>query len=254
MKTQSYSTAQANYGSSQPTNNQKENHMKKQNIITLKLAAVLAVAIVALALAVPSTSAQSNGQIILGLPADRGVGNCVPFGCAYDGKYQQIYTSSAFTSGPIFITGLEFFNTQVDNWASGMNDGTWAIWLSTTNTHDWNNLSPTYSQNLGPNNIKVFSGNLHQAAWSFGNTLFITLSTGFWYDPTQGNLLMSIDTNSSDQEGVIQFDTNGNNPRNAIMGRVVINGCGVGLVQSGYGLVTGFVTGTPPPCASCPAQ
>src|SRR5690242_7417770 len=33
-------------------------------------------------------------KIITGFPQDQGFGNCFPFGCAYDGEYQQVYTHS----------------------------------------------------------------------------------------------------------------------------------------------------------------
>src|ERR1700690_2138574 len=51
---------------------------------------------------------------IIGLPADPGNGNCFPFGCAYNGSYQQVYSSSQF-SGPMTITALSFYNTQINN-------------------------------------------------------------------------------------------------------------------------------------------
>jgi PEP-CTERM motif len=186
-------------------------------------------------------------DVIVGNPPDQGTGNCFPFGCAYTTNYQQVYSHTQF-GGPILITGLQFFNTQVDQGATQMNSGTWTIWLSTT-TADWNTLSPTFSNNLGANNTQVFSGNLSQP-WSFGDTLTINLTTPFLYDPSQGNLLMSVDAEgTSNAGGNIYFDTNGYNGGgfngNDFLGRVYCNGCGQtsGTVNNGYGLVTGFVTG-----------
>ena len=184
--------------------------------------------------------------VVVGLPPDAGTGNCFPFGCAYSGEYQQVYSSSQF-SGTITITDLEFFNTQVDFGANAMNSGNWAISLSTTSA-DWNTLSSTYASNLGANNTLVLSGNLSQP-WAFGDTLTINLSTPFTYDPSMGNLLMDVFvTGATEPGGPIYFDTNGwdngNFDGNTFLGRVYCNGCyPSGNVNNGYGLVTGFSTG-----------
>ncbi|HVO61337.1 MAG TPA: PEP-CTERM sorting domain-containing protein [Terriglobales bacterium] len=200
---------------------------------------------IALLVAMPAVAG-----VVVGLPPDAGTGNCFPFGCAYSGEYQQVYTSSLF-NGPITITDLEFFNTQVDFGATAMNSGNWAISLSTTSA-DWNTLSSTYANNIGANNTLVFNGDLSQP-WAFGNTLTITLSTPFTYDPSQGNLLMDIFvTGATTPGGSIYFDTNGYNggslDGNTIFGRVYCSGCyPSGVVNNGYGLVTGFSTGTATP-------
>lgn len=185
-------------------------------------------------------------DIVIGNPPDQGTGNCFPFGCAYTTNYQQVYSHPQF-GGAILITGLEFFNTQVDNGANMMNSGTWTISLSTS-ANNWNTLSSTFSQNLGGDNTQVFKGNLSQS-WAFGDILTINLSTPFLYDPSKGNLLMTVDAEgTSDPAGGIYFDTNGYNnggfDGNTFLGRVYCNGCGqtTGTVNSGYGLVTGFIT------------
>jgi hypothetical protein len=187
-----------------------------------------------MAMAVPMMA-----DVTVGLPADTDTGNCFPFGCAYSGEYQQVYTSSQF-SGPITITDLEFFNTSFDAGATAMNSGTWTISLSTTSAN-WNTLSSNYASNIGSNNTQVFSGNLSQP-WAFGDTLTINLTTPFTYNPANGNLLMDVDvTGASDAGGLIYFDTNGYNNGgfngDTIMGRVYN-----GTVNSGYGLVTEFST------------
>lgn len=188
------------------------------------------------------------GILVVGQPADVGTGNSYPFGSAYDGEYQQVYNSGQF-SGPITITNLEFFNTQIDFGATAMNSGTWTISLGTTST-DWNTLNSQMS--LNGSTSTVFSGNLAQP-WAFGDTLVINLSTPFTYDPGSGNLLMDIMVSgASDAGGLIFFDTNGYNnggfDGNTFMGRVYCPGgtnCGgVGAINNGYGLVTGFSYGS----------
>lgn len=188
-------------------------------------------------------------DVIIGSPSDAGTGNCYPFGCAYSGEYQQVYTSSQFTTGPVLITGLEFFNTQFDNGASGMNSGNWAISLSTA-SGDWNTIGTTYANNIGPDNTLVFNGDLSQP-WSFGDTLTIGLTTPFTYDPSQGNLLMDVNvTGASDSNGDIFFDINGSYNSDTIMGRNYSDAyCGSvtdGCVDNGYGLVTDFTTSPVP--------
>jgi len=191
-------------------------------------------------------------DVVVGLPADPVTGNCFPFGCAYVGDYQQVYTSSQF-SGTITITDLEFFNTQINTGATTMNSGNWAISLSTTSA-DWNTLSTTFASNLGADNTLVFNGNLSQP-WAFGDTLVINLTTPFTYNPMNGNLLMDVvATGTSNTNGNLFFDTNGSPNPNTFLGRVYCSGgagggnpCFVtGTVDNGYGLVTGFSTGTPP--------
>ena len=185
-------------------------------------------------------AAPSFADVVVGLPPDTLAGNVDPFGGAYSGEYQQIYTASVFP-GPITITDLEFYNTMIDLFATTMNSGSWTIALSTTSA-DWNTLSPTFAANIGADNTVVFSGDLFQP-WAFGDTLQIALSTPFNYDLAAGNLLMDVMvTNADDSGGDIAFDTNGFNngglDGNTIMGRVYDGG----LIDSGYGLVTGFST------------
>jgi PEP-CTERM motif len=77
----------------------------------------------------------------------------------------------------------------------------------------------------------------------------ITLSTPFSYDPSKGNLLMTVDVNGATSEfGEIHFDTNGYNGGaengNTIMGRQWVYGLNP---DHGYGLVTGFNVNVPEP-------
>ena len=189
------------------------------------------------------TAGAAAADVIVGLPADTGTGNCFPFGCAYNEEYQQVYSHTQF-GGPITVTNLEFYNTQFNSGATAMNSGLWTISLSTSSA-DWNTLSSNFASNLGPDNTIVFSGNLSQP-WAFGDTLHITLSTPFTYDPSKGNLLMDVvASGTTNPGGNIFFDTNGYNAGgrngNTFLGRVYHNS---GNIDSGYGLVTGFSTGS----------
>jgi hypothetical protein len=182
----------------------------------------------------------ASAGLVVGLPAD--TNNSFPFGSAYAGEYQQVYTSSVF-SGPVLITSLAFYNTEYDSGATSMTSGLWTISLSTTSAN-WNALSTTPSANIGSNNTVVFSGNLSQP-WAFEDTLLITLTTPFHYDPTPtGNLLMDVEVSGASAPGGILF-LDANN-ENTVMGRLYeyggTPGGGIGRTY-GYGLVTGFGTG-----------
>ncbi len=194
----------------------------------------------ALLLAIPAIA-----DVTVGLPADLGSGNCFPWGCAYNAEYQQLYAQSAFP-GTITITDLEFYNTQYDNNAAQLPTGNWAISLSTTSA-GLNTLSGNFASNLGADNTAVWSGNINQA-WVFGDTLHITLSTPFTYNPANGNLLMDVvGSGVSVIDNNTYFDLNSTS---GVVSRVYCTGgvdCGGnGSVAVNYGLVTTFSTGNSP--------
>ena len=182
------------------------------------------------------------GTTVVGAPADFEEGNCVPFNCGSPNEeYQQVYTNSLF-SGPITITGLEFFNTQFDNpGVTEMAPGTFTISLSTT-TADWDTLSGTQANNIGGDNTEVFSGSLSQP-WAFGDTLEIPFFTPFTYIPGQAaNLLMDVVVTGliPSQTSLVFLDTNGYSVANSIFGLTSTGGPLGTYGYAGYGLVTGF--------------
>jgi hypothetical protein len=189
--------------------------------------------------------ASADGTLIVNSPADSGTGNCFPYGCAYVGEYQQVYASSAFTSGgAITVTKLLFYNTQSNNGATALNSGTWTISLSTTSATPAT-LSPTFALNIGADNRQVFSGNLGQP-WAFGNTLTLTLSTPFTYNPSAGNLLMDVvASGTAAPSGSVYFDVRAGSGTGSVTSRDYCNlvGCATGALNIGYGLVTGFAFG-----------
>ncbi len=178
--------------------------------------------------------------IIIGNPPDPGSGNSFPFGSAYNAEYQQVYSNSNFSGGPISITDIYLYNTQYNSGATSTPSGTYTVNLSST-TAGVGSLSGSFSSNEGADQIQVFNGSIAQA-WSYGDTLDIHLSTAFTYDPSSGkNLLMDVVGNGISTPGNIYYDVNSN----AGFQRVYCSGgvdCGgFGTVDSpGYGLVTGF--------------
>jgi hypothetical protein len=187
--------------------------------------------------------------IIIGNPPDPGSGNSFPFGSAYNAEYQQVYSNSNFSGGPISITDIYLYNTQFNSGATSTTSGTYTVNLSST-TAGVGTLSGAFSSNEGADETQVFNGSISQA-WNFGDTLDIHLSTAFTFDPTSGkNLLMDVVGNGiTAPGGSIFYDVNSN----AAFQRVYCSGgiaCGEnGTVDSpGYGVVTGFgFTAVPEP-------
>ena len=71
-------------------------------------------------------------QSIIGNPPDPGSGNSFPFGSAYNAEYQQVYSNSNFSGGPISITDIYFYNTQYNSGATSTPSGTYTVSLSST--------------------------------------------------------------------------------------------------------------------------
>jgi len=168
-------------------------------------------------------------SIVVGLPLLVGTGNCIPFGCQSQlpfPDYQQIYTSSAF-SGPVTITGINFFETQNVQGAPSL--GTYSIFLSTTNRS-----LGSFSQGgpVGADNQLFFSGTLPAIV---AGTLAFTGTTPFNYDPGQGNLLLDVQvvSGATSPSGPVFLDQSAGSDQTT-------NGF------SGGGLVTEFIT-TPSP-------
>lgn len=175
--------------------------------------------------------------IVVGAPGDAGTGDCAVVGCAGNvTRYQQVYTRSLF-AGPIVIYGLEFFNTTYNTNATTLDPGAVTVALSTTSA-DWNTLSTTYANNIGSDNLQVFSGNINQA-WAFGNTLTITFATPFTYNPTNGNLLLDM-AMTGGGGAVSYFDARGIIAPYDFFGRVYTY-AGTTYIDSAYGAVTGFI-------------
>ena len=178
--------------------------------------------------------------IVIGNPPDPGAGNSFPFGSPYNAEYQQVYANSNFSGGPISITDIYLYNTQVNTGATSTPTGNYTVSLSSTDA-GVGTLSGNFSANLGGDNTQVFSGSINQS-WNFGNTLDIHLSHTYTYDPGSGlNLLMDVVGSGVNTPINIYYDVNSN----AGFQRVYCSGgqdCGSnGIADTpGYGLVTGF--------------
>ena len=124
--------------------------------------------------------------------------NKYPFSSLYVGDYQQVYDASAF-SGAVYISGVAFFEDDV--YAGGSISGDYDIYFSTT-AAGVGSLSTTYSNNLGSDNALFFTG-------AVSNVLSF-VGTPFFYDPSVGNLLMSVHVNTG--SGIPSLEAGLNDP------------------------------------------
>jgi hypothetical protein len=134
-------------------------------------------------------SEASAGYIVIGSPADANAGSAFPFGLSSATTYQQVYNANQFTSGPITINAIDFFNTSKPG--GSINPATYSVYLSTT-SKSVNGL--TYggsSSNVGPDNALFFSGALGGPINTTTQEFTIT-GTPFTYNPANGNLLLEI--------------------------------------------------------------
>jgi len=179
-------------------------------------------------LALVSVAACLQAATIIGTPA--GAANCFPFGCSGGTRYQQVYDDSNFL-GPLTITGLTFYNTVSPG--GSVSSRTFTIHLSTTAVAV-DALSATMDDNVGPDDalFTIFAGGP-----GVTGTFTITGSP-FYYDPAGGNLLMDIFV-SGGTGGGIYLDA-----RSGDAGGVFSRMHDFGSAFEGYGLVTGFETGS----------
>ena len=203
----------------------------------MKLKTTILAAFAALVAAPISAAA----DVVVGAPADPGTGNCIPFGCTIWGdEYQQVYASTDFP-GPITITDLEFYNTQV--LGGSPNIGVYTISLSTTSAAVDGLDTADLSLNIGPDNTIVYSDN-HLPSLSGGVLRFI-LSTPFTYNPADGNLLMDVASPENEETDFLRLDAR-NGTALGLFSRAETPGFGDPASFLGWGLVTGFSTASIP--------
>lgn len=139
---------------------------------------VAAVAITALAAVAPAHA------LVIGTA---GTTNSIPFGSTLGGYYyQQVYSATSFASA-IDIGQISFYNTLLPGGAP--RTGSFQLYLSTTTadvgTFDTNTSLPWLDATF----TQVFDGALPALA---DGRLDFGLSTVFHYDPSAGNLLLTV--------------------------------------------------------------
>ena len=144
-----------------------------------------------------------KADVIIGLPAVPNQGNCIPFSCAgffQLNTYQQVYSAGAF-SGPVDITGIDFFDTQI--LPNGTVDsGTYTLSLSYT-SKPVGGLDLSNPANNSTSGAQVFfSGSLP----NFVGGMLDFVGAPFIYDPTLGNLLLTVSISGATDNGLVFFD------------------------------------------------
>lgn len=158
-----------------------------------------------------------------------------PFGpSAYLGGsyYQQIYRAASFSSATT-IQNLTFYSSTPNGTA---NSGTFRFFLSTSTA-----AIPTFDTSTSipwsdPSYTQVYEGTLGSIV---DGKLQINLSTAFNYDPSAGNLMLTIYNPTLSSNGTAWFDADNNNGlTNMRFSAYPYN--------SNSGLVTGFNEGVSP--------
>jgi len=120
-------------------------------------------------------------------PGENGVGNCMPFGCVPETRYQQVYAASSF-SGSLTITGITFFNQLYS--AGSIDPAHYTVRLSSTKKAAGRLDLYKLDKNIGQHQREFFSGIL---SGSLASDRFFTIQgTPYSYDPAKGNLLLEI--------------------------------------------------------------
>jgi len=164
--------------------------------------------------------------------ANHNNGNGYPFISYGNGRYQQIYSASAF-SQPLYISKLSFFNSEFFPGTAIISTANYKIRLSTTQ-RQVKKLNSNFANNLGSDVKTFFEGIL---SGNTGIKFDISGASDFFYDPAKGNLLIDIvvSNNQNNGSGLLDIDTSG----------TVISCTSYGSTDS-IGLITEF-TGTSKP-------
>lgn len=144
------------------------------------------------------TASVSQAQVItIGVG---GSGNLFPFGvnsqgASYQGEYQQIYSSTAF-SAPITITQIAFTSFSGSPPPGSSYSFTGTIALGTTSASP---AAPgsSYAANKRSDFLTVFNSTQNATLTANGTTFDLLFNiTPFVYDPSAGNLLLDVVTTS----------------------------------------------------------
>jgi IstB-like ATP binding protein len=174
-----------------------------------------------------SPPAAGSGDPIVGT---NNTDNCIPFACSASfglNIYQQVYSSSAF-SGLDAFNQISFFLSQAGN----LDSGTYQISFSYTSKPVNGLSSASPGDNIGADETLFGTFGLNGSAAP--STLVFSGNT-FTYDPTMGNLLMTIVmTGVSDNNGIAYYEADSTG---LVTSRAYF---GTNQAAGSAGLVTGF--------------
>ncbi len=182
--------------------------------------------------------------------------NAFPFHYNQSARYQQVYAASEFSAltGPALITQIAFRPDAGAGAAFSTAFASVQFNLSTTSA-TVNNLSATFSNNVGADDAVVRSGPVTLSSAFTGPTsgpkdfdVIITLTTPFLYNPASGNLLLDIRKFSSEDIGAQLDSVDANNATSRVVG-FNVNSATANLASYNggeTGLVTQFTYDTTP--------
>ena len=169
-------------------------------------------------------AAPAFGQVTVGVANS---GNCLPWSCS--GllgltDYQQVYAATAF-SGPMWIGSVRFFDTQ--NPGAVFSGQSFTVSFTTTASVTPSNITNANMAANAANSALFFSGILT------GPATALIYGAAYYYDPSQGNLLLDVQTTGTQGDySYLDLDQGGTS-----MGRAFN---GYEGFEHNFGLVTQF--------------
>ena len=151
--------------------------------------------------------------------------------------WQQGYASSYFGSSPLIIDSFSFLAGSNSSVSYGAD---FTVTMSTT-TSAPGSLSTTFASNVGGDVQTVLSGPLTITATQ-GDFSMFALTSPFYYDPTQGHLLIEIVHDVAlSGVGTVEFEAYDPTPSGLIQRIAIANSTATTGVDAGFGeLVTRF--------------
>lgn len=186
-----------------------------------------------LLISLPLLLAVASSAVTIGAPGNPFDGDCAPFGCVH--QYQQVYGGGSF-SGPMTISSITFFNK---NFVPGsIAAANYQIFLSTT-SKSVNGLDATFANNLGADNQLFFDGPLGGLIGP--SNQFTITGTPFNYDPSHGNLLLTIIKGGGEFDFSVFLDYTSNAPAGTFSRAFSFGTSGTAeVLENNTGLVTQF--------------
>ncbi len=203
--------------------------MSKNTPHSLQVNTVRALRLLPLILLVAGISRADT--IAFGTPPDASTGESTPFGS--DLRYQQVYLGSEFGAGPVLIDSISF---EYSGAGGTLDPAVYTLSLSTT-AKAVNGLSGDFASNVGADS-QVFSST--SLGGPFASSSLTFTGTPFLFDPSSGNLLLSISKDATAGGESIFFDGQFGDSGGKFSMVVSPSATGDGVTHSNYGLTTRF--------------
>jgi hypothetical protein len=195
----------------------------------------LLISVAAFALSIGALGQTAQAEEIKLVPSDPGLGLCEPFACAT--HIQQVFDASLFSSGMI-IKMLTFFNLQPNSAEGFVEPAQYRFSLSTT-ARNSTSLSQDFASNLGNDTVQVLTWDVAGFTTDF-ESLQLSLSSPFLYNPALGNLLLDIQKDRTGNLGDGPIYADGSIEANGVAMISNYLGEGQNTIRAHTGLTTAF--------------